>query len=245
MATTFSEIVKTATTIIDDVRDREQLSLNPAVFYRRYSGYIEAALPLLSRPPELYTYLRDNMVYSSYDSTTWTSTEASLTDEVQVSTDITGYDLCSVVCVYADGTADPYTDFTYDSETGIVTFGIQTEEGLDYDIDFYNDGYISTELTPAQLRLFALAISVVWNERFENDWLTIHPKVKDSSFKSVNEPGFIGKVTERQLQYRQRFSDELRKYEQDVAYMGFSAMTHSNELNTMFATGYEKTTRAD
>ena len=239
MATTFSEIVKAATVIIDDIRDREQLSLNPAVFYRRYSGYVEAALPLLSRPPELYAFLRDKKVSSSFDETTWTSTPESTVEETEVDTGIIGYELCSVIMIQEDGYAEPYEDFEYNSETGIVTFGMQEAEDIDYQIDFYNDGYFDVDLTPAQLRLFALAISVVWNERFENDWLTIFPKVKDTSFKSANEPGFIGKVTERQLQYRQRFQDELRKYEQDIAYMGFP-MAHGNELRTMFDTGYSK-----
>ena len=239
MATTFSEIVKTATVIIDDVRDREQLSLNPAVFYRRYSGYVEAALPLLSRPPELYAFLRDKKVGSSFDEATWTSTAESTDTETDVDTGILGYELCSVIMIQEDGYAEPYEDFEYNPETGIVTFGVQEAEDINYQIDFYNDGYFDVDLTPAQLRLFALAISVVWNERFENDWLTIFPKVKDTSFKSANEPGFIGKVTERQLQYRQRFQDELRKYEQDIAYMGFP-MAHGNELRTMFDTGYSK-----
>jgi len=244
MATTFSEIVKTATIIIDDIRDREQLSLNPAVFYRRYSGYIEAAMPLLSRPPELYAFLRDNMVGSTFDEAVWTSTPESTEQETDVDTGVTGFELCSIISVYSDGTAEPYEEFEYDSETGIVTFGIQESEDINYQIDFYNDGYFKNNLTPAQLRLFGLAISVVWNERFENDWLNIQPKIKDSSFKSANEPGFISKITERQLQYRQRFSDELRKYEQDIAYMGFP-LAHGDEVRTMFGTGYTKVTRAD
>lgn len=237
MATTFSEIVKAATVIIDDVRDSEQLSLNPAAFYRRYAGYVESALPLLSRPPELYAFLRDKLVHSDFDDYVWTSTEESKTTQAQVETGKIGFDLCSIIVVSDDGYAEPYEDFTYDSETGIITFGIQAKSGIIYDINFYKDGYFDTTLTPAQLRLFGLAISVVWNERFENDWLSIFPKIKDTSFKSANEPGFIGKVTERQLQYRQRFQDELRKYEQDVAYMGFP-LAHGNELRTMFDTGY-------
>ena len=241
MATYFSEIVKTATVIIDDVRDREQLSLNPAVFYRRYSGYIEAAMPLLSRPPELYAFLRDKVVYSLFDDFAWTSTEASKSAETTVETGKTGYDICSVITVSEDGYAEPYEDFTYDSETGNVTFAVQEDEGIIYEIDFYKDGYFNdTDLTPAQIRLFALAISVVWNERFENDWLNIQPKIKDNSFKSANEPGFISKLTERQLQYRQRFSDELRKYEQDIAYMGEPSMTHTAEYRALFGTGYSR-----
>lgn len=233
MATTFSEIVKAATVIIDDVRDREQLSMNPAVFYRRYSGYIEVALPLLSRPPELYNYLKNNIVYSEYDDFAWTSTAESIGAETTVDTQKTGYELCSIVCIYDDGVAEPYEDFTYDAETGVITFGEQSAEGIEYDISFYTDGYIKTDLSPAQIRLFALAISVVWNERFENDWLNIQPKVKDSSFKSANEPGFISKLTERQLQYRQRFQDELRKYEQDIAYMS-QPRAFREEIKTMF-----------
>ena len=240
MATTFSEIVKAATIIIDDVRDREQLSVNPAVFYRRYSGYIEAALPLLSRPPELYAFLRNNITYSTFDSFEWTSTAESVMAETQVDTGKTGYELCSIVSIDEEGIVEPYTDFSYDAETGIVTFGTQASEGIDYDIDFYTDGYVNAVLTPAQLRLFALAISVVWNERFENDWLNIQPKIKDNSFKSQNESSYMSKLTERQLQYRQRFSDELRKYEQDIAYMAFTGMPHTAETRAMFDTGYSR-----
>lgn len=240
MATNFSEIVKAATIIIDDVRDREQLSLNPAVFYRRYSGYIDAALPLLNRPPELYAHLRNNIVYSTFADASWTSTEDSTEATTEVDTGATGYELCSVMSIEEDGYAETYTDFTYDSETGIVTFGIQAQKGTAYEIDFYNDGSFKVDLTPAQIRLFALAISVVWNERFENDWLAIFPKNKDSSFKTQNESSYMSKLTERQIQYRQRLSDELRKYEQDVAYMGFNGMPHRSEMRAMFDTGYKK-----
>lgn len=241
MATKFSEIIKTATVIIDDVRDREQLSLNPAVFYHRYSGYVEAAMPLLSRPPELYMYIRNNTVYSGFAETSWVSTAESMETQAEVDTEKPKFELCSIVKIDSEGMMTPYKDFTYDAETGRITFGLQEEEGIEYDINFYNDGYVKFDLTPAQLRLFGLAISVVWNERFENDWLNIQPKIKDSSFKSVNEPGFISKLTERQLQYRQRFQDELRKYEQDVAYIGF-VVRRKGLKDAMFDPNYSKTT---
>lgn len=244
MATNFTDIIKMAITLIDDVRDQRQLANNPALFYRRYSGYVEAALPLLNRPPELYTHLRDNVVYSSYADEAWISTSASTASKTDVSTSAVGYDLCSVVAMSDDGTyEEPYTDFTYDPDTGVVTFGIQEAEGISYDINFYNDGFISQTLTPAQLRLFALAVSVVWNERFTNNWLNLQPKIKDSVFETVNESNYMEKLTARAVQNRQAFQDELKKYEQDIAYANIFTKTHI--LYNPFGSGYTRQERED
>lgn len=217
--TAIAEIISEAMIYIDDVRLQEQLDSNPALFYRRTSAYVSAAMPLLSSPPELLEYIEKDFTEPQYDDFTWISTEESVTSEsTQVETGCIGYDLCSVVTYSDDGMyVNPYTEFEYDSETGIVTFGIQELAGVKYEIDFYKDGEVK-DLTHSMKRLFALAISIVWDERLDHNWLALTPKLKDSSFQTVNESNYMDKLAIRKVTNRQAFQDELRKYEQNNAY---------------------------
>ncbi len=220
MATTsWSDIISASMNIIDDIRWTEQLTTNPAQFYRAKSALVSLALPMLSRPVELLQYLQNGMTAPSYDSAEWVSTEASTTAAIVVNTGITGYELCSVVVRSEDGlSVSAYTDAVYDSETGEITFPIQSEEGIEYDIDFYTDGTFA-ELSPTMLRLFALAVAVVWDERFERNWLNIQMHLKDASFEVVNESNYMAKTNERLRANQLAFNDELRKFEQDMAYL--------------------------
>ena len=215
--TAIADVITQAMVYIDDIRLQEQLAVNPALFYRRMSDYINAAMPLLSSPPQLLDYVHGQYIAPEYGDTDWTSTEASTTAETVISTDYIGYDLCSIVSLDAENNATPYLDATYNSETGEVTFPIQTSAGINYEIDFYKDGE-TADLTPTMIRLFALAIAIVWDERFSNSWLNITQKIKDSSFQTVNESTYMDKLTNRQKENRQRFQDEMRKYEQNSAY---------------------------
>ena len=215
--TAIADVITQAMVYIDDIRLQEQLSANPALFYRRMSDYVNAAMPLLSSPTQLFDYVHRDYTEPTYDDSTWVSTEASTTQETVVDTGKTGYDLCSIVSFDEDGDVIPCTDAVYDAETGEITFPIQQSVGVEYEIDFYKDGE-TADLTPTMIRLFALAIAIVWDERFSNNWLNITQKLKDSSFQTVNESTYIDKITIRQKENRQRFQDEMRKYEQNTAY---------------------------
>ena len=218
MATTVSEVISQALIFIDDVRLTELLQVSPARFYRKMSAYVQVAMPLLNRPPELFTYINSEYIEATYDSYSWTSTPESTEEETTVATSITGFELCSITQRSADGVYEtPYTDFTYDPDTGDITFGVQEQEGIEYEIDFYSDGSFS-DLSLTMMRLFALAVANVWNDRFNNNWLNMQMKIKDSSFDTVNESNYIEKMTIRTKELKQAFSSELHKYEQDVAY---------------------------
>ena len=218
MATAWSEIITAAMQALDDERWREQITVSPAQFYRAKSDSVKFALPLLSSPPELLDYLERDMEMPTYDDAEWTSTEESLSGETAVDTGLTGYELMSCILISADGTeAVPYTGASYDAETGVVTMPQQAKAGLQYEFDFYTDGSFA-DLSNSQMRLFALAICVVWDEHFTRSWLNLQPKIHDSSFSTVNEANYIDKSTARLMQNRQNFNDELRKYEQLCAY---------------------------
>ena len=221
MATAWADIVAAAMVQIDDVRLQDQLSTSPAQFYRRMAAWIKQAMPLLNRPPQFLTYLKKDMVAPEYADAEWVSTAESMTAETTLNTGAIGYDLFSVVQVIEQDqgvvTYAPYAEAQYDPETGDVTFPVQSAEGISYVLDFYTDGTFQ-DLTDTQIRLFALAVAVVWDERFTRNYLNLQPKIHDSSFSTVNEATYTEKVSKRLHDNRIMFNDELRAYEQLCAY---------------------------
>lgn len=219
MATKLADIIAEAMLYIDDVRLQEQLQTNPALFCRRMSAYVTSAMPLLSNPPELYRHISKDFVPATYTSYEWVSTEESTTQETLIETGFSGYELVTAVVRSEDGEyVTAYTDFTYDSETGNITFPIQSMSGIDYEVDFYTDGEVA-DLTLSMLRLYGLAVTVVWYQRLDNNWLNITPKIRDSSFSTINESNYIDKMDGRMKSVMLEFRDELRKYEQNNAYV--------------------------
>lgn len=220
--TAWAEVVSAAMVLIDDVRLQEQLTVSPAQFYRRMAGMLKQGLTLLSRPPELLAWLKSGMIEPIWADSVWASTEASVNQETVLSTGQVGFDLCSVAVVTQDRGRTaylPYAGATYDPTTGDVTFPAQDRDGIEYIIDFYRDGRFNL-LSASQLRLAARAVAVVWDERFERNWLADTMKIKDDSFATVNESNYMDKTNARMMKNRQAFDDELRQYEQLCAYAG-------------------------
>lgn len=223
MGTPWTEIIcNYAMPVMDDVRLIDQMGENPALFFRRMALYMDLAIPMVSRPPELDSYLNYELVKPVYDDMIWRSTSESLEGETTVETTMTGYDLfsCSLREVDESGvvTSTPVSGVTYDPETGTIVFPKQETVGLEYNVDFYTDGSFYYDLTEAQKRLLGLAVGVVWDERFSRNWLNLTMKVKDASFDTVNESNYMREVQNRLFMNRHLLNDELRKYEQDVAY---------------------------
>ena len=216
---------------LDDERWAEQLNASPAQFFRAKSDMVSFALPLLNSPPELLDYLEKDWTEPEYDDYEWISTEASKSAATVLDTGLTGYELMSCIVKSADGTdVFPYNGAIYDKETGNITMPQQAEAGISYEFDFYTDGTMA-ELTKSQLRLFGLAVSVVWDEHFTSSWLNRQPKIHDSSFSVVNEAQYTEKSSKEFNERMQRFQDELKKYEQLCAYKTIT----TRSLNTVLA----------
>lgn len=219
--TTWADIIAAAMVLIDDVRLEEQLAVSPAQFYRRMAGWINQAYTKLSKPPELLTYLQTGKVEPEYDDYLWESTQASTEAETVVPTGKLGYELCSVTIrvPHPNGTISltPYSGATYDATTGNVTFPQQEQAGISYDIDFYTDGSFP-DLTDTQMRLAALSVATMWDERFQRNWLAMMPHIHDESFDTPNEPQYQEKSNKRYHENVIAFEDELRAYEQLCAY---------------------------
>ena len=224
MGTSWSDIITNyAMVIIGDDRMQDDLRTDAALFFRRMSTWMGMAIPMLKSPPELQVYLTDGLAEPQYADFEWTSNQISTTQETVVETGRVGYELCNCVSVqYArngDAAFFPYTDFTYDMETGIVTFPQQDSADIEYRMDFYTDGQFAHELTLRQKRLLGLAVAVTWDNRFNREWLNIQPKITDKSFNTPNENTTMKESTARYKENLQLFYSELRGYEQECAYM--------------------------
>ena len=212
-------IVDAAGVLIDDVRWTKDSANVPAQFFAAKSDFVRAALPRLNRPPNLLTWLEAHMTEPLFDEYEWISDAASTEAATTVNTGKTGYELCTVVLRSADGLSETrYPEAEYNAETGAVTFPVQPQAGLDYICQFYTDGTFP-KLTESQEQLFALAVAVVWDQRLDRTWLSLTPKIKDSSFETVNEGNYAEKISQRLQRNEFTLSDKLKKYEQDCAYM--------------------------
>lgn len=217
--TGWSDIITPAMQIVDDVRWLDELAVNPAQFYRAKSQLVRLALPMLSKPPELLAYLQKGAKDPEYADMSYTSAEDTEAGEtLTVPTPHLGYALCTVSVRSADGLRwSPVEVTSYDGETGEVELVAAGNGAQEYSLDFYTDGEFQA-LSAAQIRLFAMAVSVVWDNRFQRDWLANTMKIKDASFETVNESNYMDKANERFLKNKQAFEDALRSYEQQCAY---------------------------
>lgn len=223
MGTSWSEIITNyASLFIDDARFSDDLAVDPALYFRRMSLYMTAAIPMLSSPPQLLEKVTNGLESPTYADAEWTSDAGSMTGETNVDTGNTGYGMFSCILreVSPSGevTLTPYEEAIYDENTGIVTFPTQTAENVQYQMDFYKDGTFAFDLTTWQKRLLGLAFAIVWDERFSRNWLNIQMKIKDASFETVNESNYMNAVQNRLSANHALFNDELHKYEQTVAY---------------------------
>ena len=72
MGTPWTEIIcNYAMPVMDDVRLNDQMGENPALFFRRMALYMDLAIPMVSRPPELDSYLNYELVKPVYDDMIW------------------------------------------------------------------------------------------------------------------------------------------------------------------------------
>jgi hypothetical protein len=216
--TGWSQVITKAKVLIDDVRWDRELAVDPARFYRAKSDYVLLSLPLLNRPPNLQAAIKNGMTLPQYDSYSYPVTE-DISGPMTFDTGMTGFEIASVTIRDADGISEtPVTAFDYDAESGNIKAEITASAGQSVEIDFYTDGQFP-DLSDTQMRLFALAVAVVWDERFDNNWLNMQQKIHDSSFSTANEGNYAEKISQRRERNRAAFTEELKQYEQNVAYL--------------------------
>lgn len=214
MGTGFSEIITGAMHFIDDVRWQEQLSADPAQFFRAKSALVVLAVPRFNCPPNIQAYL--GYTQPNYDDFAYTTTEAQTSGFV-VSTGKTGYELCSVALEQSEPNGSVYlvpVENTYDKETGDVTVLADVQGGASLVFDFYTDGVFDNELDANQQRILSLAVAVDWYFQFANQYLGVANLVTDKSFSLKSPSEHIRSNTERLKYLQAQLRSELSAYEQ-------------------------------
>ena len=203
---------------INDINLDKQLQDYPALFFRRMWMYVKNAIPIFNNPPELQQWLA--YTAPQFGEYNWTGATSAQTTEVD--TGLKGFDLMSVSVLSTgmDGEicSEPYTQASYDAETGVVTFPPGVVDGTQFQMDFYLDGAFQNDLKADEMRILGLCVAMVWYQRFAGNWLNMQPKLMDKSFSVGSEANHIRAMTERFREIRQQVYGEIQRYAQNTAY---------------------------
>lgn len=194
-----------------------------AVFYNRMADYMNWAMSYFNRPPEIIAKLEDNTPPEFADMD-YTPEEPQIAGEtgVEIETDMTGYDVCSVGLVGTDPYGNPtYTkiDSIYASDSGVVILNTDIAAGQTLSLNFYKSGQFNQNLSNTEKSILAYAIYVAWEHRFDNNALERTAKIRDASFTTISEASHTNANTSRQKEVLNELYGKLRKYEDDLAYL--------------------------
>lgn len=216
---------------VDDIRLEELKQLNPPLYARRMYQYFRAAIPLFSLPPEMQGYLvgtKDNpkMKESLYDNTLYTVETTQDEDfTIELGTAYKDYDIVSCQLREQSNSGDVLLTplkLNYDKATGDVTIfvpqGKPIKENSVLDFDFYTDGYFDEDLSMEIMNILGMCFQVVWQDRFNTDWLSLVSKVEDKSFSEQNRANKENADTERLNMLRRKLSETMRRYTQNKYY---------------------------
>ena len=203
----------------DDIRLRDEMEENPARFMRKMALYMKNGIPMFNRPPEAKVWLQ-------HEDPEWDDTEIVTAEALEpggtIDTGVTGFEMCSVGVLEEDDIGTPVyrsVDAEYDAETGTVTVNEALGAEATVQMDFYTDGQFVNDLTEEMKNILGLCVQYVWERRFNNDFLSRTPKVKDDSFEVGNESNWIAKGTERLKTIYGQLNSALVSFEQGLAAM--------------------------
>ena len=221
VGTPFEQIETRAMTYIkNDLSLDFDLKHRLPVFYWRLWGYMQAAIPLFNRPPEMLMRLRDytepsftDLIYTQEDGTE---------SDVVIASGNAGYDLCAAGIVgedeYGDWSYSPL-ECSYDSETGDVTIIGGLTTGTEVQLDFYSSGSFNVALNATEIEILSFAIYDVWEHRFDNDAIERTSKFRDSSFTTISEASQTSANTSRQKAVDAQLFAKMRAYQDNLEYM--------------------------
>ena len=211
----------------------EELALEDKPLYAwRMWGYLRVAIPHFTMPATMQEYLvgteeNPKLIEPTFNSYLHT-VEFDITDSytLELGEQYAGFDLFScrqrVVDDFDRVIMLPADCASYDRETGTVTFNATAEypipEGTIFDMDFYADGQFVETLSYEAMKILGLCFQVVWQNRFNNDWISNVSKVEDKSFSEQNRANKMNADTARLKEIRTMLAEEMRKYEQNLKY---------------------------
>lgn len=224
-------ITQYCTILIDDINLDALARENMPLYARRMWSYLQAAIPNFTTPSGMIPYLMGTpdapkLIEPIYGSFQYITAEDLTEDTVITLGDSgKGYELfcCRIETIdkLDRVTMVPTNLATYNSEEGTVTLTASTDKpipkGTIFDMDFYTDGYFKEDLSVEIMRILGLCFQVIWQTRFNNDWLSNVSKVEDRSFSEQNRANKEKADNERLAKYKSNLNSAMRAYERNLA----------------------------
>lgn len=216
---------------VDDIRLSDLLAEDTALFFRRMFGYFRLAVPLFTLPAEMPEYLlgtkeEPKFKESIFLNTAYTTEKSYDGDiDIHLGPDFSDYDICSCRIRESDALGNIFytpVSSSYDSASGDVTVHPENGEILPVktvlEFDFYKDGYFENDLSPEIMNILGMCFQVIWQDRFNTDWLSNVSKTEDRSFFEQNRANKMKADTERLKMLREKLAGEMRRFEQNRYY---------------------------
>ncbi len=232
MTTMLEIITKYCAVYVDDIRLQELSTANQALYARRMSNYFIPAISLFTIPTEMIEFLNGTaenpkLVLPKVASVSYTTEKDETANfTIELGEEYIGYELFNASIKTFDKFGNAYVTpieiATYDAETGIITIEVMTGEtvksGTIFEFDFYSDGYFVNTLTAQMQNILGICFQIVWQDRFNSDWLSNVSKVEDKSFSEQNRANKMRADTERLDSLRRKLAGEMRRFEQNAYY---------------------------
>lgn len=214
---------------VDDIRLQELAETNPPLYARRMYNYFLPAISLFNQPAQMQEFFfgspeNPNFVDPIMDSTSYMMEDSERSDFiVPLGAAFAGFDLCACQVKTYDALNNPILtpiSISYDESNGNVTVHATSQNQVPMDavleFDFYTDGEFINDLTPEMMSILGMCFQVVWQNRFNTNWLSMVPKVEDKSFFEQNRAN--------------KMNADSHKLQNDIRWLNEQLQTFENNL---------------
>lgn len=214
---------------VDDIRLQELAEANPPLYARRMYNYLRPAITLFNQPAHMQEYFfgtseNPQFVDPVMDSTVYLVEDEESTDFiVPLGAAYSGFDLCACqVKTYDDLDNAILTpiQITYDEASGNVTVHATPKNNVPQNsilvFDFYTDGEFEKDLSPEVMNILGMCFKVVWQNRFNTNWLSMVPKVEDKSFFEQNRANKMNADSNKLQNDVRWLNEELQRFENNL-----------------------------
>lgn len=214
---------------VDDIRLQELAETNPPLYARRMYNYLLPAISLFNQPATMQEYFfgnaeNPNFIDPVVDSASYYVDEAESFDFIApIGSSYSGFDLCACQVRTSDALGNTVLtpiSISYDQSSGNVTVHATTENPVPKDsvleFDFYTDGEFVKDLSPEIMNILGMCFKVVWQNRFNTNWLSMVPKIEDRSFFEQNRANKMNADSHKLQNDIRWLNEELQKFENNL-----------------------------
>lgn len=213
---------------VDDIRLNDKAVDNPPLYFRQMYQYFRPAIANFTLPTQMQEYLigttkNPELVPPIYkDCVITLDQDENDTFTLNLGYEYSGFEMCSCHIQNIDKFGDielEKVDITYDSiGTVEITPNHLLEKGTKLIFDFYTDGFFKKDLSFEIMDILGTCFELVWQTRFNNDWLSNVSKIDDRSFSEQNRANKENADTERIREIKERLAGKMRRFEQNIYY---------------------------